>query len=186
MHSLVQCTVNARVDANAPHDTTPDMTAYCLMQRVLKHDETHGNCRGARFAPGVGYFLLADGRCGDWGSYAYGNNGAGDWSPDATLSDRLMRLIECARRFPPAVALARADLRKLRRTRPAKHKDELIDEREVRKRTVVPWKARISRCHWACAQVYRAGPAGVRSRGVLGRPGPCFSKGDVNRFGGAT
>ncbi len=77
---------------------------YCTMELQKGPDGWAPN-----FPDGVGFLLLGDpGGESTWGLYAYTVNDAHrEWHPDDPIGPELAALIESARRYAPALALAR-------------------------------------------------------------------------------
>jgi len=65
------------------------------------------------FPEGVDYLLLADLPKSDWGVYEFSTNRDEGWTPPAPVSNELALLIESGKRYPPALAFARDEVRQL-------------------------------------------------------------------------
>lgn len=99
------------------------------MQTTLQRD-ADGDYLAPAFPPRVGGLLLADSGCGNWGIYEYDDSADSAWSPETPVTVALMKLIESAKRFPPALALARDDVSRVFRKR-APAPEELADSFEA-------------------------------------------------------
>ena len=85
---------------------------YAFMKHVPLAD---GPGFGPGFPPGVSFLMLADHRDSEWALYRYRSRKG--WSPADPASPELASLIERAKEYPPALALARDDLSKSRGVR---------------------------------------------------------------------
>jgi len=79
--------------------------AYCFMNYRPASE-------GEGFEPDcpedVGFLLLADLPGAEWGIFEVAGNDR--WSPDEPVGDELAGLIESGKRYPPALAIARAEV----------------------------------------------------------------------------
>ena len=79
--------------------------SYCFMNYRPARD---GHGLEPDCPEGAGYVLLADLRGLRWGIFEVHENDA--WSPEKPVSDELAGLIESAKRYPPALGLARGEM----------------------------------------------------------------------------
>lgn len=79
--------------------------SYCFMNYRPSSDDRAPvpDCPGA-----VAFLLLADLPGLDWGIFDVDDTGA--WSPEILVSEELSNLIESAKRYPPALGLAREEM----------------------------------------------------------------------------
>ena len=82
--------------------------SYCFMNLRASRE---GTGLEPDFPESVGFVLLADLPTVDWGVYEFNADVGGDaWTPSAPVGDKLARLIESGKRYPPALAIAREEV----------------------------------------------------------------------------
>lgn len=80
--------------------------SYCFMNFTPAAD---GEPREPMRPEGIGSSLLADLPGAEWGLFEVDHDDG--WAPEAPVSDELAGLIESGKRYPPALALARDEVR---------------------------------------------------------------------------
>ncbi len=87
-------------------ETSLHPMSYCFMNFLRNGQGLAPDC-----PDGVGFVLLADLPRVPWGLFAADENDA--WSPQHLVSAELAALIESGKRYPPALALARDEVRQV-------------------------------------------------------------------------
>lgn len=78
---------------------------YCFIDKLPAQD---GQASAPAGPAGIRFNLLADLPGLPWGLFDVAENDG--WSPEHLVSDRLAALIESAKRYPPALGIARAEM----------------------------------------------------------------------------